>query len=62
MDEVDQSSEAILITKQGQLVSMLVPATQQAPGIRGRYKGRIRIPNERLPKPFTAAEWGDQTG
>ena len=35
---------------------------QQAPGIRGRYKDRIRIPDEGLPKPFTAAEWADQTG
>ena len=30
---------------------------QQAPGFRGRYKGRIRIPDEGLPKPFSAAEW-----
>lgn len=62
MDEVDQTGEAILITKQERPVSMLVPATQQAPGIRGRYKGRIRIPDEGLPKPFTAAEWANQTG
>lgn len=57
MDEVDETGESILITKRGRPVSLLVPVTQQASGIRGRYKGRIRIPDEGLPKPFTAAEW-----
>lgn len=59
MDEVDQTGEAILITKRGRPVSLLVPVTPQAPGIRGRYKDRIRIPDEGLPKTFTAAEWAD---
>ena len=58
MDEVDETGEPILITKGGRPVSLLVPVTQQGPGIRGRYNGRIRIPDEGLPKPFTAAEWG----
>lgn len=59
MDEVDETGEPILITKRGRPVSLLVPVTQQAPGIRGRYKDRIRMPDEGLPKPFTAAEWTD---
>ena len=59
MDEVDQTGEAILITKRGRPVSLLVPVTPQVPGIRGRYKDRIRIPDEGLPKPFTATEWAD---
>jgi len=59
MDEVDQTGEAILITKRGRPVSLLAPVTPQAPGIRGRYKDRIRIPDEGLPEPFTTAEWAD---
>ena len=59
MDEVDQTGEAILITKRGRPVSLLVPVSPQAPGIRGRYKDRLQIPDEGLPKPLTAAEWAD---
>ena len=57
MDEVDQTGEAILITKRGRPVSILMPVTSEAPGICGRYKDKVRIPDEGLPKPFTAAEW-----
>jgi len=59
MDEVDRTGEAILITKRGRPVSLLVPVAPQAPGIRGRYKDRIHIPDEGLPRPFNAAEWAD---
>ena len=57
MDEVDRTGEAILITKRGWPVSIFAPVTSEAPGICGRYKGRVRIPDEGLPKPFTPAEW-----
>ena len=57
MDEVDRTGEAILITKRGRPVSILMPVTTGAPGICGRYRGRVRIPDEGLPKPFTPAEW-----
>ena len=57
MDEVDRTGEAILITKRGRPVSILMPVTAEGPGICGRYKGRVRIPDEGLPKPFTPAEW-----
>ena len=57
MDEVDQTGEAILITKRGRPVSLLVPVTPQAPGICGQYKDHVQIPDEGLPEPLTAAEW-----
>ena len=57
MDEVDQTGESILITKRGRPVSILMPVTSEAPGICGRYKDRVRIPEEGLPKAFTATEW-----
>lgn len=59
MDEVDQTGETILITKRGRPVSILMPVTSEAPGICGRYKDRVRIPDEGLPRSFTAAEWAD---
>ncbi len=59
MDEVDQTGESILITKRGRPVSILMPVTSEAPGICGRYKDRVRIPEEGLPRAFTAAEWVD---
>lgn len=59
MDEVDQTGESILITKRGRPVSILMPVTSEAPGICGRYKDRVRIPDEGLPKAFTATEWAD---
>lgn len=57
MDEVGRTGEAILITKRGRPVSILAPVTSEAAGICGRYKGRVRIPDEGLPKPFTPAAW-----
>ena len=57
MDEVDQTGESILITKRGRPVSILMPVTPEAPGICGRYKDKMRIPDEGLPKAFAAAEW-----
>ena len=43
-------------------MSILVPVTSEAPGICGRYKDRIRLPDEGLPKAFTVTEWADIIG
>jgi prevent-host-death family protein len=43
LDEVQQSRQAIVITKRGKPVARLVPLDEEPPAIFGRMKGTVKI-------------------
>src|SRR5262249_42666053 len=59
LDEVQARRQAVVITRRGQPVAMLVPVEKEKNDIFGFLKGKIRVIGDVVAPAFTPQEWGD---